>query len=251
MGIGEAIKKGFGVAKSSMGLVLLLSVFGFIFNMIQQTQAPVDAEAAPSPMVIVAGVIYIFLAIFFQAGQLGYVRDKIKTGQAALSNFLSSGGKYYLSILVLGLIVSLIIGVFVLLAALAVAMLQNVQVLSVPLAILCAALGVYFVIMLFLSPYAVVIDDKNVKQAIGLSMKLVKRSILKLLGISAILILIGFGIGLLLGAILAGIGFVVKQQMASQVVFAVLSSFVNAYLGIAVTATFMHFYLSLPERNNS
>ena len=253
MGIGESIQKGFGVTKKSMGLILLLSVFGFIFNMIQQTQAPVAAEVdtPPSPLLIVTGIVFIFLTIFFQAGQMGYVLDKIKTGKAAFSNFMSAGGKFYLPILVLGLVVSLIIGVFVLLAALVVAMLQNVQVLSIPLAILFAALGIYFVVMLFLSPYAVVADGKTVKESIKLSMKLVKKNILPLLGVSAVLILIGFAIGLGLGAILAGVGALVKQEKISQVVFALLSSFVNAYLSLAVTAAFMHFYLALPERNNN
>ncbi len=251
MTIGESIKKGFGVAKGSLGLVLLLSVFGTIFSLIQQTQAPVDANAAPSPAVIAAGIVYIFLAIFFQAGQLGYVRDKIKTGQAALSNFLSAGGKYYLPVLVLGVIVAVIIGVCVLLAALVVAFLQNVQVVAIPLAILFGALGIYFVVMLFLSPYAIVVDGKSVKESLGTSSKLVKKNILGLLGIVAILIVVGFAVGLVLGALLAGVGFIVKQEMASQVVFAVLTSFVNAYLGIAVTGAFMNFYLSLPERNNS
>ena len=253
MGIGESVQKGFGVAKKSTGLILLLSVFGFIFNMVNLTQTPAtaDANTPPSPLLIVTGIVFLFLTIFFQAGQLGYVRDKIKTGSAAISNFMSAGGKYYLSILVLGLLISVIIGVFVLLAALVVGMLQNLPVVSVPLAILFAALGIYFVVMLFLSPYAVVVDGKTVKQSIGVSMKLVKKNILPLLGISAVLILIGFGIGLVLGAILAGVGSLVKQELVSQAVFALLSSLVNAFLGIAVTSAFMNFYLALPDRNNN
>ena len=252
MSIGESIQKGFGIAKKSMPLVLLLFVLGFIFNMINLKLSPAspDPNAPPSTILIVAGVIFIFMTIFLQAGSMGYVRDRLKTGSAAFANFTAAGGKYYLPILVLGIVVSLIIGVFVLLAALVVALLPNLQVVSVPLAILLAALGVYFLVMLFLSPYAVVVDDKTVRQAISLSMKLVKKNILPLLGISALLILIGFGIGLVLGAVLAGVGFVVKQENVSQVIFALLSSFVNAYLGIVVTGAFMSFYLSLSDRNN-
>ena len=58
-------------------------------------------------------------------------------------------------------------------------------------------------------------------------------------------------IGLGLGAILAGVGAVIKQENISQAVFALLSSLVNAYLGLVVTGAFMHFYLALPERNNN
>lgn len=253
MSIGESIKKGFGVASKSMPVVLVLFVLGFVFSMVNLKLAPqtADANTPPSPILIVAGVIFIFLSIFLQAGSLGYVRDRIKTGAATLGSFFSSGGQYYLRILVLGVVVSLIIGVFVLLAALAVGLLQNVKFLSIPLAILFAALGLYFVVMLFLSPYAVVVDGKSVKQSISLSMKLVKKNILPLLGLSALLILIGFGIGLGLGALLAGVGYVVKQESISQIVFALFSSLVNAYLGLAVTGAFMTFYLSLSDRNNT
>ena len=253
MGIGESIKKGFGVANKSVPVVLVLFVLGFIFSIVNLKLTPQtqDPNASPSPVLIAVGIIFIFLTIFLQAGSMAYVRDRIKSGTATLGSFLASGGKYYLPILVLGIVVSLIIGVFVLLAALVVAMLQSIQVLSIPLAILFAALGIYFVVMLFLSPYAVVVDGKSVKQAIQLSMKLVKKNILALLGISALLILIGFGIGLGLGAILAGVGFLIKQESVSQIVFALLSSLVNAYLGMVVTAAFMNFYLALPDRNNN
>ena len=253
MGIGESIKKGFGTAQKSMSLVGLLFVFGFIFNLVNVLMAPKPPEpnAAPPPALIILGVFFIFLSIFFQAGSMAFVRDLIKTGKASLSSFTSGGGKYYLRLLVLGIVVSLIIGVFVLLAALAVSFLKdNLAPLGVILAIFFGALGIYFVVMLFLSPYAAVVDDNGVGQSIKLSMKLVKKNILTLLGMSAILIVIGFGIGMVLGAVLAGISFLVKQEIVSQILFAVLSSLVNSYLGIVVTAAFMSFYLVLPDRNN-
>ena len=253
MGIGESIKKGFGTAKNSLPVILVLFVLGFVFNLVNLKFAPQtqDPNAGPSPVLIITGVIFVFLTVFLQAGSMGYVRDRLKTGSASLANFTAAGGKYYLPLLVLGLILSLIIGVFVLLAALAAALLQNLPVLSIPLAILCAALGVYFVVMFFLSPYAVVVDGKPVKQSLSVSMKLVKKNIGALLGMAVLLILIGFAIGLGLGAILAGIGALIKQESISQIVFALLSSLVNAYLGLVVTATFMSFYLALPDRNNN
>src|SRR5262249_55913885 len=100
-------------------------------------------------------------------------------------------------------------------------------------------------VMFFLSPYAAVVDEKGVVDSIKASMKLVKKNILPLLGISALLIVIGFAIGMLLGAILAGLTVVVKAENVNNIIFAVLSSFVNSFLGVAVTAAFMTFYLSL------
>ena len=253
MGIGEAIKKGFGTAQKSMPLVALLFALGFIFNLINLFMAPKGAapNAAPSPTLIVLGVVFIFLTIFLQAGSLGFVRDLLKTGKASLGQFSASGGKYYLRILSLGIVVSLVIGVFVLLAAVSVALLKGgAAAVGVLLAIFFGALGIYFVVLFFLSPYAAVVDEKGVMASIKLSMKLVKKNILPLLAISLLLILIGFGIGMLLGAILAGVSFVIKQETVSQVIFALLSSGVNSYLGVVVTAAFMSFYLALPNRNN-
>jgi len=253
MRIGESVSKGFAVAKKSTVLVLLLFVFGFLFSLLNLFLVPSasDAAQAPSPALIAVAGVFIFITIYFQAGSMAFVRDLVKTGSANLGNFNAGGGKYYLRLLMLGLAVSLIIGVFVLLAALTVSLLQSLPVVSVPLAILFAALGIYFVVMLFLSPYAAVVDEMGVKASIKLSMKLVKKNILTLLGISVVMILIGFGIGLVLGAILAGVSFVIKAEMASQVVFALLSSLVNAFLGVFVTAAFMSFYLSLADRNNN
>ena len=256
MGIGESISKGFGVTKKSMGLILLLFAFGFIFNLLNlffapPATAPGVAQPPPSPALIAAAVAFIFLTIYFQAGSMTFVRDMVKTGSANLGNFKAGGGKYYLRLLVLGLVVSLIIGGFVLLAALAVAVLKSLPAVSVPLAILFAALGIYFVVLLFLAPYAAVVDDLGAMASIKLSMKLVKKNVLALVGISLIMIAIGFGIGLILGAILAGVSYVIKVAMVSQVIFALLSSLVNSFLGVAVTGVFMNFYLSITDRNNT
>jgi hypothetical protein len=257
MGIGEAISKGLGVAKKSMGLVLLLFVFGAVFNVLNVFLAPpVPVEGAeptpPSPAMIAVGVVFIFLTIYFQGGSMAYVRDSVKSGAATLASFTAGGGKYYVKLLLLGLLVAAVIGVFVLLAALVAGFLGSlVPFLAIPAAILLGALGIYFVVLLFLSPYAAVADDQGVGASIKLSMKLVKKNILKLLGISLLVIVIGFGVGLVLGALLAGISVVIKAQQPVQIVFAVLSSFVNAWLGVFVTAAFMNFYLSLPDRNNA
>lgn len=256
MGIGEAISKGLGVAKKSMNLVLVLFVFGAIFNILNVFLAPAPVPGAepapPSPAMIAIGILFVFLTIYTQGGSMAYVRDSVKSGSATLASFTAGGGKYYIKLLLLGLLVALVVGVFVLLAAVLTGFLSTlVPFLTVPVAILLAALGIYFVVLLFLSPYAAVVDEQGVGASVKLSMKLVKRNILKLVGISALVILIGFGIGLVLGAILAGVSVVVKAQQPVQLVFAVLGSFVNAWIGVFVTAAFMHFYLSLPDRNNA
>ena len=255
MSIGESILKGFGVAKKSSGLMLVLFVFGFVFTLLNLFLAPPAATANPNqpppPALIAVGAVFILLTIYFQGGSLAYVRDRVKTGSASLANFTSGGAKYYGRLFLLGLVVALIIGVFVLLAALSSAFLQSIPALAIPLAIVFGALGLSFVVLLFFSPYAAVVDEKGVGASIRLSMKLVKKNILPLLGIVVVLVLIGFGLGLILGAIFAGVSLVVKAEMPASVIIALLSNLVNAFLGLVVTGAFTSFYLSLSDRNNA
>ena len=61
MRIKEAVSKGFGVAKKSLGLVLVLFVFGFIFNLLNiflVPQTAPDVTQAPPPALIVM-VVFI------------------------------------------------------------------------------------------------------------------------------------------------------------------------------------------------
>lgn len=251
MGVGESVKKGFAISKQSMGLVCALFIFGFIWNLVSIFfgPAPEATEPAVNPVLIIAGGIFLLLTIFVQAGSLGYVREKLKKGSGGAADFMSAGKKYYLRLLVIGIIVAAVIGVFVLLAALAVAGLgAKLQVLGIILAILFASLGIYFVILLFLAPYVAVADEQGPIASIKQSVGKVRKNILPLLGISLILIAIGFGIGLVLGAGFAGLSLVLKGTPA-QIVFAVFSSFVNAFLGLMVTGSFMNFYLSLSSHN--
>ena len=253
MGVIESVSKGFAVTKKSFGLIFLLFVFSAIFNVLNVVLSPAAApnsSVPPSPAMVAVGVVFLFLTIYFQAGSMAYVRDSVKTGSAALPNFLA-GGKYYIKLFLLGLVIAAVVGVTVLLGALAAGLLGAISpFLGVPVTILVAAFGLYLVVMLFLSPYAVVVDEKGVRAALKTSMGLVKKNILVLLGITLLMVAIGFGVGMVLGAILAGISALLKAPMATQIAFAVLSSLVNSVLGVLVTAAFTVFYLSLPERNN-
>jgi hypothetical protein len=252
MGIGESVKKGFSVAGQSMDLVWALFGFGAVWNLINVFLAPPAAgatEAAPavgaSAAMIAAGIAFIFFSFFIQAGSLGYVSQKMKTGTAGLPVFFATGGKYYVRILLLGLLVAVIVGAFILAAGLLIALLAGaIQILGIILGAIVAATGIYFVILMFLAPYFIVSGDGKVIASVKNSIGLVRRHLLTVLGIAILLILIGFGLGILLGVVFALLNLGVRGT-AAQLVFAVLSSFINAFMGVLVTGSFMNFYLKV------
>ena len=247
MAVKASIKKGFGVAKGSLAIVGILSLFGFVWSLLNiyyapkiqaQAQAP---DAKTSVLIVVSTVIFILVSIFLQAGTLGYVRDKIKQGKANFAAFMAGGAKYYGRLFVVGLIISLVAIAFILVAALAVALLKKPGLfIAVPVALA----AIYFILLMFFAPYIVVVNEEKSIASIKKSVGMVKKNLLGVLGISAILVVIGFGVGLLIGVIL-GLLNVASPGVISQVATAVLSSLLNAFLGVFVTATFMNFYLEI------
>ncbi len=249
MSIKESIGKGFKITGSSMNLVAILFVFGMVWNLLNIAVAPKtqNPPLSASMMLVALAVVFGLVSIYIQAGSLGYILNRVKSGNASMSDFTSNGGKFYLRLLVLGLIVALVAGVLILLAALAIAATSG-NALAIAAAVLLAIIGVYFAILIFLAPYIIVADDQKVFAAVKQSIGLVKKNFLKVAGLALILIVIGFGIGVGLGILFAAMSAAMKG-IVSQVIFAVLSSFVNAYLGVVVSASFMTFYLGLSNRS--
>ncbi len=259
MGVIESVKKGFSVAAKSMNVVSILFVFGLAWNLVNIFFFP-DPQSTTPPstqqtiVIVAAGLVFILLTIFMQGGSMGYVRDLVKQGSASLDSFKSSGGKYYLRLLAVGLIVGVIIGVVVLGAAVIVALVKDrsqvIAITGVIAALLLVSAGIYAILLMFFAPYIVVADEKKAIEAIKASVATVRNHILKVVGIFVVLVLIGFLVGVVIGALYALASVAIKGK-AAQIIFAVLSSFVNAFLGLLVTGAFMHFYLAISNPNNN
>ena len=250
MGIVETIKKGFGVAFKSLDLVFTLFTFGLVWsgaNLYYSKQVGPDAAANPSPMTALLGGLFLLTSIFMQSGSLAYVRDKIKTGAASLATFTASGFKYYLRLLGLGLLIALAAGIVLAIAGL---LMRFLATAGLVIAVILGAVGIYFILLVFLAPYVIVADEGKVFKSISQSVVIVRKNILAVLGVVALLVLIGLGIGLLLGLAISLLSLAVKGT-ASQIVMAVLSSLVNAFLGTIVSGTFMSFYFSRGSNNTT
>ncbi len=244
--IGTTIKKGFKVATESMNLVLVLFAFGAVWGIINVFLAPqLQNPSGGAPGVaIVVGILFALASIFMQVGTLGYVRDKLKLGKAEFSSFVASGSKYYVRLLLLGLFIALVVGAFILAAIAIAALLSNIMsTLGLVLAVIVAGVGIYVAILMLLAPYFIVAGGQNVISSVKSSVSLIRKNLLKLLGITLILIVIGFLIGIVLGVLFALLSTAMKGAQMAQIIFAVLSSFVNAFLSVMVTGAFMTFYL--------
>jgi len=252
MGVMEVIKKGFGIASKSLGLILILIVFNLIFNLASIPLA-VAPGATPSPQVtslaLFLSLAFILISIFLQGASLGLIKDMVKEAKLELAKFASYGLKYYLRLLGLGVLIVLIIAVIAIIAALLIAAtipLKNtiVTVIMSIIAMVIGAVGLYWIFLLLLTPYAIICDDIGIIEAMKKSARTVRRSLGKVLLILIVLILISLGIGFIFG-FATGLISAAMPVRIGQILIGIVNSVVNGYLGVVMMASFMTFYLGL------
>ena len=258
-GVIEAIKKGFGIATKSLGLVLILIIFNFIGNIASMPFA-VPAGQTPTPQMVAGAVaftiVFILISIFIQGGALTLVRDSIKEGKMKLALFASYGAKYYIKLLGLGILIVLIIGIVALIAALLIALtapLNNVIISGIAIAF-AIAIGViaslFYFIPFALSPYALICEGLGVIASMKRGLVVAKKPFVRvflLILLFVIMILISLGVGLVFG-FLVGLVSAMIPAMAGKILMAVVTSIINGYLGIVMMAAFMTYYLSLAAK---
>lgn len=251
----DAVKKGFGVATKNLGLVSILFVFNLIWNLASIPLAAATGAGTQTPQlnigVLLFSILFILISIFVQSGSMGTVRDYIKEGRAKLAGFAAYGLKYYLRILSIGVIIMAIIVAVALIAALIVAAtapVKNTAITAVAaiLAIIIGAIGLYFVVLLMLSPYILVCDEAGVINSMKKSVATVRKALGGVLLLLLVIILISLGIGFLIGFITGILSAMIPTQ-AGQIVMAVVNSLFNGYIGIVMMAAFMSFYLGLSQ----
>lgn len=252
MGVMEVIKKGFGAASKSLGLILILIVFNLVFNLasVPLAIAP-GATATPqiASLALLLSMVFILVSIFLQGASLALIRDLIKNAKLELGKFAGYGLKYYLRLLGLGALVVLIIFIIGIIAALLIAAtvpLKNtvVTVIMSVIALVIGAIGLYWIFLLLLTPYAIICDDIGIIEAMKKSARTVRRSIGKVLLILVMLILISLGIGFVFG-FATGLISAAMPVTIGQILIGVVNSIVNGYLGVVMMASFMVFYLGL------
>ena len=255
MGVLDVVKKGFVIATKGMGLVLVLFAFNLIGNLASMPFATATPEAAATPQLTTAAmlfsIVFILISIFIQGGTLGVVRDYIKQGRMNLASMAQYGMKYYLRMLLLGVLIVLIIGIIALIAGLiiaATAPLNNPVVTTIAVIIALAiaiTVGIFYFIPFTISPYAIVCDEIGAIEAMKKSLQIARKPFIRVFNILllivclvAIALVVGFVVGFLVGLISAAL-----PVEAGRILMMVVTSAINGYLGVVITASFMSYYL--------
>lgn len=255
-----SIGKGFSVATKSVGLIIALFVFNLLGSIASLPFATVSPTATATPQLtagaLVFSILFILISIFIQGGTLGCVRDVIKEGKMKLAAMPQYGLKYYLRLLGLGILIVLIIAIVALAAGLLIAItapLNNAVVTTIAIVIAVAiaiAVGLLFFLPFTLAPYAIVCDDIGVVDSMKKAIEVARKPFVRVLMLLALVVLlvaialivgfvVGFIVGLVTAFLPAGLG---------RAMMMVVTSGINGYLGVVITASFMAFYLALGKK---
>lgn len=259
MGIMETVKKGFSLMISSLSVVAIFFAYGAVTNLMNvklTAQAQANTTDPQNPLVaasIVFSFISVLVGLYLQAGSMGYFKSKLIDGKASLATFFTSGARYYLPLLLFALIIMGIVAVASLGSVLFFRMLPRPVAILGSVVLIVIALGV--VVTWFLTPYAIVVSGKKVLAAMKESAELVKKNFVKIVLIGLTLVAIGFSIGFIFGLI-TGVGSAIANRQAGgsaapQNVVALMSSVVNAFLGVFMTSTYMYFYLKVTHQEHA
>lgn len=258
MHIVETVKKGLSIAKNSLNVVGIVFIVTAVWSVINVLVAPRFEQAAATPDlktslgILGVGAIFMLMTVYLQAGQIGYVLEKLKGGSATLAHFTSAGGKFFGKMFLFGLFVLLIVAGLIGIGVIPVALLPQIpRPLEIVWALLVMAVAIAFAILAFFSPYAIVNENLGPLKAYKKSASVMKKHLGAALLLGLALLVVGVIVGVVLGGVTALLLLAVKGETASNVIFAVLSSLVNAFLGVAVSASVMKFYLEVNQASTS
>lgn len=249
----EAVGKGFNLASKSLRVMAVLFVFNVAWNLMSipflgTTQTP--AQQRMNPQLIGLSLVFILINIFLQGGLFGVLKDAVVSdGAPVLNNFVKYSRKFFIRFLGLGVVIilavalsALVIGTIFSLSVVVKNIILNIVLVS--LGIILTLIALYYLFLFFLSPYVLVVDDIGVFKALKNSLQFIKKHFLKMVGLTTILVLIGFGIGFIVGILTGGLSFALKGT-TFQIAIGIITGAVNAYTTVIISAAFIVYYYGL------
>lgn len=251
----ETIKKGFTVAAKNLKLVLIVYGVGIVFGLMSwpfmrrvTTAAPGVTPTLPGGFWLII-IVSIFVQIFVMGGVLGCVREVIKKGVANINEFVNFGKKYYVRLLLsglLGLAIALVFGfIFAALIGGIAAGGVAIKIILGLLLALCIIFGIALVLMLVFWPYAIVSEELGVIAGLKKSIEVARKPAINLLKILGMLVIVSV-IALVVNLVAA-----IPQALFSRVVILLniyrifVVGAVGAYLNIALVSVLMAYYFTL------
>ena len=253
----EAIKKGFTIAGKNLKLVLIVYVVGAAFGLISLPFARQITPASPGELpelsgaggLGVVGILSILVQLFVMGGVLGCVQDVIKKGAANISEFITFGKKFYIRLLLSGLL-GFVIGILysLLIMALIGGVTTGGTAVKIFLGLLLAissVFGVALILMLIFWPYAIVTEDigaiAGLKKSIAVATKPLA-NLFRLLLLGSILFLITFLVNLVIS--LPQVVFAQAQAMLNLYRILIVGA-AGAFLNVALVSALMAYYFTL------
>ena len=257
MGVGAAIKKGFGVAGASWPLIGLLFLFNLVWNLgsIPFAQKPPEEWAVGTWVWAVLFIAtFLLLAVFVQGGMLGYALSAVKEGKAELSRFWQAGRQWFGRLFGLGLVLVLCAGLVGLVFVVTFAMALGVSlawennivaiVLANILAVAISGVALYFLFLLFFAPYAMMCDQVRIRESLKRSVHFVRSSLGRVVLLLVLLVLVSLVAMLVVGLVALLMITLKVPTTASDVIVRILSSGINSYLGVVTATSLIGFYVA-------
>lgn len=248
MEIIEVIKKGFRTATKVIILVLVLFALNVVCTFANMPFTILGVGVPVTPAATVLAIIFLLIRIFILGGTLGAIKDFVKEGILKLKEFAKCGLKFYLRLMGLFLIYKFLILIVVMITRLIItitASFENtvITVIGIVGLSIVVGIGIYFIMLLIMSPYVLVVEDVKIIDSIKKSISFVRNNLGRVIGLLVFFGLINLGINLIMNFFKSFITFTISLNV-SRIIVGIVKSAFNAYLDVATLATFISFYLA-------
>jgi len=279
MGVFEAIKNGFSVARKNLKLWLLLVVISFVLMAVSVPIAmavlgpeafqPGAAAPTPTDLGLGGGIVFgamviamVLVQIFVNAGTVGCIKNAVKTGSLNLANFVENAKKFFVRFFLFS-IAMLIIMAIIFIALLLIGGLAGI--IGNKVAILGGLLGIITFVAFVaaaicaglygaMGPIVIAAEDKSLIESMTKCLDFVKEKLWKIialglmfalmfLAVMAIMFIVFFAVGLVLGASGGAEGLSQGAQVTINLLSRILWNLAGTYLTIVFVSSMMSYYL--------
>ena len=199
------------------------------------------------PLLLVCVLLFLAVNVWLNAGQIGYLAQRVATGQAAVSEFVAAGSRAFGALLAASLLMMLGVGVpLALFGILSVALPPGGRVIMLLLGLIAVVALVWAGVRLLFFAIAIVVDRMGPMAGFKTSFRITRGywwkifGLALLLGLLSYLVLLPFAFLEWLGGVLGG--------MAALILgfFGNLGTLIaSLFMGFASLAALIHFYREL------